>query len=388
MTAKPAAGGWSKPNGEVLPSQSTYVRLLKMTEDAPPCRVSFDSRDYDLAATLTSGQVFGWKLVDGGWEGVVGRRWVRLRCRQAGPATGGRQARQRLDVQTAEPPGDWVWLEDYLQLGVDLEAVLRSFPDDPPLLQAVAACRGLRLLRQEPWECLASFLCSATKQIVQIQQMVHLLSERFGEPVAVPAGHPPARAFPTAERLARCTEAELRACKLGFRAPHLLAAARAVADGRIDLGQLPGLGLEEARARLMGLPGVGRKIADCVLLFAGGFPTAFPVDVWVARVLRELYFGGRRVPPRTLREFTATHFGPYAGYAQQYLFHFARLRARGLAPDSTFAAPTPAEAAGRPTRADRRKVAAASSRLGPMPRRRSQSLASAGARPPATPAPP
>ena len=113
---------------------------------------------------------------------------------------------------------------------------------------------------------------------------------------------------------------------MGFRAPYLLEAARAVADGRLDLGGLARQSEEEARARLTALRGVGRKIADCVLLFACGFPLAFPVDVWVARALRELYFPGRRVTSNALQVFSTGHFGPYAGYAQQYLFHYMRQR--------------------------------------------------------------
>jgi N-glycosylase/DNA lyase len=111
---------------------------------------------------------------------------------------------------------------------------------------------------------------------------------------------------------------------MGFRAPYLIATARLVAAGECDLNSLRGLPLAEARARLLNLPGVGEKIADCVLLFAYGFPTAFPVDVWVAKALRKFYFRGRRVKPSRLREFVANHFGPNAGYAQQYLFHYIR----------------------------------------------------------------
>jgi N-glycosylase/DNA lyase len=120
------------------------------------------------------------------------------------------------------------------------------------------------------------------------------------------------------------TEAELRGCKMGFRAPSLLAAAQQVAEGGLDLERLRQLPLAEARAELMKLRGVGGKIADCVLLFAYGFDSAFPVDVWVERALRELYFPRRRVTEKKLRHFAATHFGPQAGYAQQYLFHYMR----------------------------------------------------------------
>jgi N-glycosylase/DNA lyase len=191
---------------------------------------------------------------------------------------------------------------------------------------AVAACRGLRLLRQDPWECLASFILSSTKQIVQIRQIVALLCERYGEPLAVAPAYPPAFAFPCPARLARTTEAELRACKMGFRAPYLLATARLVANGQFDLARLQSMPIEIARAELMQLPGVGRKIADCVLLFAYGFQSAFPVDVWVLKALRQLYFPHRRVTPQRLHRFAAAHFGPRAGYAQQYLFHYMRTK--------------------------------------------------------------
>jgi N-glycosylase/DNA lyase len=113
---------------------------------------------------------------------------------------------------------------------------------------------------------------------------------------------------------------------MGFRAPYLLETARRVAAGGLDLRALGGLDLVPARAALMALPGVGRKIADCVLLFAGGHPKAFPVDVWILKTLRELYFSGCAVPLKKLLQFGETHFGPHGGYAQQYLFHHARMR--------------------------------------------------------------
>jgi N-glycosylase/DNA lyase len=244
---------------------------------------------------------------------VIGSRWVRLS-----------QTADVIHAETALPQDTWDWLANYLQLEIELKRILETFPPDPPLLKAVAACRGLRLLRQDPWECLASFILSSTKQIVQIRQIVGVLSERYGESVAVPAGVAPSWQFPSAGRLASCSEAELRACKAGFRAPYLLAAARQVAGGEVDLAGLSRRPLAEARATLMSLPGVGRKIADCVLLFAAGFSRAFPVDVWVLRALRELYPRCRRLPPRRLLDFCETHFGAHGGYAQQYLFHYRR----------------------------------------------------------------
>ena len=276
---------------------------------------TFAPRDYDLAATLMSGQAFRWQSHEQSWVGVIGTHWVRLR---EGPGS--------FTAETAQPVTDWRWLGDYLQVDVDWSGVMRTFPDDEPMRAAVAACRGLRLLRQDPWECLASFILSSTKQIVQIRQIVALLCERYGEPLPVAPACPPAFAFPSPARLARVTEAELRACKMGFRAPYLLATAGLVAGGQFDLARVQSLPVEVARAELIQLPGVGRKIADCVLLFAYGFQSAFPVDVWILKALRQLYFPRRRVSPPRLHRFAATHFGPCAGYAQQYLFHYMRTK--------------------------------------------------------------
>lgn len=284
--------------------------------------MNLPAQDYDLAATLDSGQAFRWEPGPAGaWTGVIGRHWVRLRSGADG-----------LHAETAVPVADPGWLRHYLQIDLDLAAVLAGFPADAPLRAAVAHSRGLRLLRQDPWECLASFILSSTKQIVQIRQIVALLAARHGEPLVVPPGEPPAHAFPTAAALAALPESALRDCKMGFRAPYLLAAARAVADGRLDLGAVAGLPLPAARDALVTLPGVGPKIADCVLLFAYGFPGAFPVDVWVRKALRQLYFPRRAPSPARLERFVATYFGPHAGYAQQYLFHYMRTRPPALTP--------------------------------------------------------
>jgi len=293
------------------------------------------ARDYHLAATLDSGQVFRWRQIANSWHGVVGGHFVKLT-----------HAPDGIHAETLSPVENWDWLREFLRTEIDFAAVLNSFPDDEPMRNAVAACRGLRLLRQEPWECLASFICSSTKQIVQIRQIVEMLCERFGEPIArsgvtarrrkqpgdggfLPNAATPF-AFPSPQRIAAATEAELRACKMGFRAPSLLNAARQIADGRCDLEGIRSLDYAAARAELMKLRGVGEKIADCVLLFAYGFDSAFPVDVWVERALQKLYFPRRRASEKRLRKFAATHFGPHAGYAQQYLFHYMRTKHRDI----------------------------------------------------------
>lgn len=269
------------------------------------------ARDYDLAATLDSGQVFRWQPDGEAWTGVIENHALRLT-----------QTGEGIHARAAAPVADWNFLREFLQTEVSLAAVLRTFPNDAPMCAAVARCHGLRLLRQDPWECLASFILSSTKQIVQIRQIIRLLCERFGADICG-AGF----TFPTPQRLAACTEAELRDCKMGFRAPSLLAAARAIAERKFDLEKIHALDHAAARAELMKLRGVGAKIADCVLLFAYGFDAAFPVDVWVERALQQLYFPRRRASQKRLLKFAATHFGPRAGYAQQYLFHYMRTKA-------------------------------------------------------------
>ena len=292
--------------------------------------ISFRVSDYDLSATLGCGQAFRWKQDGDAWIGIVGGHWVRLRAQD-----------DLIHAETAAPVKNWDWLETYLQIGIDLDVVLASFPDDEPLRLAKISCRGLRLLRQDSWETLASFICSSTKQIVQIRQIIALLCENFGEQIETPAGHPAAFAFPSAQKIASLNERELRGCKMGFRAPNLLKTARKIADGEIHLERLCSFELAEARAELMSLPGVGRKIADCVLLFAYGFQTAFPIDVWVIKALREFYFRRRRVTAKKLIQFSETHFGPFAGYTQQYLFHYARTRTRNPSPGETPPSPHP-----------------------------------------------
>ena len=269
--------------------------------------------DYNLDATLSSGQSFRWQKTGKNWEGIIGQSWIRLKSDH-----------RCIIAEAASPQHNWKWLKKYLQLDFNLNQAIQSFPDDIPIQNALNASPGLRLLRQDYWETLASFILSATKQIVQIQQMVNLLSQRYGKQIAA-EGDSPSFAFPTIEAIADCTETELRACKLGFRAPNLLAAARDILNNKINWQQIPLMDSIEAREELIKLRGVGQKIADCVLLFAGGHQHVFPIDVWIERALQRLYFTKSKPSAHKLRFFADTHFGPFAGLAQQYIFHHARI---------------------------------------------------------------
>ncbi|MGH8023778.1 MAG: DNA glycosylase, partial [Limisphaerales bacterium] len=152
---------------------------MKLDEQWATAGINIPARDYDLAATLNSGQVFRWQKRGDFWIGVVGRHPVRLRQRDG-----------KIIAETNSKIKGWDWVHEYLQTGVDLEKILETFPDDEPMNRAVAACRGLRILRQQPWECLASFILSATKQIVQIRQIVAELCDCFGEEISSARSEP------------------------------------------------------------------------------------------------------------------------------------------------------------------------------------------------------
>ncbi|MDB6135426.1 MAG: 8-oxoguanine glycosylase domain protein [Verrucomicrobiales bacterium] len=276
-------------------------------------RIALTGWPFDLAATLNSGQVFHWhRLEDGGFAGLIGSTPVGLS-----------QPSPDLLLCTR---GTASLVRHYLALDHDLPALAATFPaDDEGLRRAVAWCPGLRILRQPPWECLATFITSSLKQVPHIRQISLTLRQRFGAPVSHP-GLPDQWAYPSPAVLASAGENALRACGLGYRAAFLHRTARDIAEGRFDLSAVAALPDDEARAALCMLHGVGEKIANCALLFGWERAAAFPIDVWVERVLRCLYFGNDpAIPAKTLRRFAAAHFGPSAGYAQQFLFHHARL---------------------------------------------------------------
>ena len=275
-------------------------------------RASISAPHFDLRLTLESGQVFHWlPETGGGYRGLIGEMPVRVR-----------QVGDELRVT----PGAEAAAARYFALDHDMEAICASFPADVTMAEATAFCRGLRLIRQPLWECLATFLTSAMKQVPHIRQMSHALRQRCGRPVP---GWEGLAVYPQPERLAQATEAELRACGLGFRAKNLLLTARSVAAGDVDLEAIRAMDDEAALAVLCRLPGVGPKIANCALLFGYERLRAFPIDVWIERVLRKSYFARKRkVTAKQLREFATGSFGPYGGYAQQYLFHHARSQPR------------------------------------------------------------
>ena len=321
-------------NDEKIRVSSTPVVSAAKTFVSTQIQTEIRTTDFDLAMTLDSGQVFHWAKAGDGFVGLIGE-WP-IYVEQSGYVLKASGEAAKPDCLNQSSLGSIV--SDYFALDHPLTEICASFPKDPAMNAARDFCRGLRIIRQPKWECLATFICSSMKQVAHIRQISAKLRERFGEarpvvPEVEAGGGSAARStpkhviytFPTVERIAAASEKELRECSLGYRAKNVLATARQIASDDVDLEMLAEASDVDLRARLCKLPGVGAKVANCVMLFAYERLRAFPIDVWIERVLRQRYFPRtRRLNAARLRRFTEEYFGHHGGYAQQYLFHHAR----------------------------------------------------------------
>ena len=262
------------------------------------CIVFEKVSDLDLKETLGCGQCFRWKEnPDGSFTGVVRGRTATVRTEG-----------DRLMIGGADEADRKLWF-DYFDLGLDYGAVRRELSAiHPTLAEAARYAPGIRILNQEPFESLITFIISQNNNIKRITGIVERLCEHFGE------GTRPYCAFPTAERLAALSPDDLMPIRAGFRHRYIIDAAEKVADGTVNLEELRALPYDEAKARLMQITGVGVKVADCVLLYGLHRLDGFPLDVWMKRAMAVLFPG---VDP--------ADFGCYAGIAQQYIFHYARM---------------------------------------------------------------
>jgi N-glycosylase/DNA lyase len=277
---------------------------------------------FDLDFSLCCGQVFRWKKIDGWWYGVVGEKVIKIR-----------QCGAELEFEGVEAN----FVTRYFGLDDDLMQISRCIDKDPYIHKALHRFEGLRIVREDPWECLISFICATYKSIAAIEQMVQKISVKFGQKKAFDGKQ--FYIFPTVESLSSASESELKECSLGYRAKYVRATARKIHEDKIELGGLKSLPYLDARKALVEFPGVGLKVADCVLLFSLEQTEAFPVDVWVKRILLTHYsdkFPTQLVAKLSahpslsnaeyekLNSFGRTYFGKYAGYAQEYLFHYER----------------------------------------------------------------
>ncbi len=277
---------------------------------------------YDLENTLLSGQAFRWRGPDeDGWlAGVVFNNIVRMRRVDEG-------------VEFVCGPDDEVGMlplvVDYLRLSDDLEGIAAAINRDERIGAAIARYPGLHILRQEPWECMVSFICSANNNIRRISKNVEDMADAFGEPLSL--GDVRRNAFPSPGALAEAGEGALRELGLGFRAKYVAAAAERVAAGEADLYALREASYEEGLEALTGFAGIGDKVGNCILLFALDRLEAFPVDVWIDRALRDWYpeVGEGGLSRARMRPWAQGYFGEWAGYANQWLFHGRRVGGKG-----------------------------------------------------------
>ena len=290
----------------------------------------------DLEASLLGGQAHRWRREGDWYSGVLGGNLVLIR-QPFGFVRDGKPGRNDIEfLSSPESPRQLApKIHEYLRLDDDLEEIYADIRKDANVDAQVKRYPGLRVLRQEPWECLVAYICSANSNIETIHRNMERISDEFGEPLVLhydnqDSGGPvkvKRNTFPKPVDLAEAGEAELRRLRLGFRAPYVHQAAIAVAERRLDLDYLVAAPYEEAKAELMSLKGIGDKIADCIALMSLEKMEAFPIDVWVRRALADWYFPGEKTPTnRVLLEWARGYFGRYAGYANQYLFHGRRLR--------------------------------------------------------------
>ncbi len=209
-----------------------------------------------------------------------------------------------------------IWF-NYFDLGTDYSELKKLFKDDNVLVEAISFAEGIRILNQEPFECLISFIISQNNRIPMIKQVVKNISEKYGDKIN------DEYAFPTIEQLSKATSEELRECKTGFRDKYILDCLEKINSNEIDIENTYDLTTKELKDELMKIKGVGTKVADCALLFSFKRKDVFPVDVWIKRVMEQLYFNGEETKKEVISQFADEKFGKYSGIAQQYLFNYA-----------------------------------------------------------------
>ncbi len=205
----------------------------------------------------------------------------------------------------------------------DMGLIYEKIRTDRNISAAVSGLYGMRVTRNEPWETTLCFVISQFNNIKRIKGIVRAMIHRYGE--VLESGDKATRLFPSPETISTASASELKACGAGFRAKYILGVAKAC-SGELDLERLHRMDYQEAKSLLMGIDGIGDKVADCILLMGYKKLDAFPIDVWIKRSMQRLYFDNRKTSIDAIHEFAAEKWGGYAGYAQQYLFHHARMR--------------------------------------------------------------
>jgi N-glycosylase/DNA lyase len=290
--------------------------------------IKFDqsSTPFNLENTLTCGQVFRWRKLGEQWYGVFKENVTKIR-----------QCREKIRCFTFPEQMDENSIKEYFGIDDDLPTILLQINMDDHIKKATQHLNGLRILRQDPWECLISYVCATYTNISAVKNMIDNLSKAFGRKLIFD-GHV-FYTFPTPSDLAQADLIDLKDCKLGFRAENVLKISQILDRKEFKLDLLKEMTYQRAKLELMSMPGIGQKVADCILLFSLKKFEAFPVDVWIKRIILTLYseyferfFIQRILTKKTITpkeyeiiaSFGRRYFGQYAGYAQEYLYSFYR----------------------------------------------------------------
>jgi N-glycosylase/DNA lyase len=286
--------------------------------------MKLDGVPFNLDVTLCCGQVFSWDKKGDWWYSVVGDQALKIR-----------QVNGELEFANA----DEKFIENYFGLDDDLQKIRVNIGRDEHIRKALREFWGLRIIRQDPWECLISYICATYKNIPAIRHMLLNLSSKFGEKRTLDGME--FFTFPTPKKLASAMAKDLLECSLGYRAKYVQDTSKRIFENDFELESLRQLPYDQAKKQICNFAGVGPKVADCVLLFSLGKTEAFPVDRWIERVILNHYV--EQLPPELaqkleqragltnseyskLNVFGREYFGEYAGYAQEYLYHYERMK--------------------------------------------------------------
>jgi N-glycosylase/DNA lyase len=296
------------------------IFMKKFNKDHPkfPYRLLSIYQRFDPIMSINSGQVFLWEKRRDSWYGIDGDRVVRL-------------SQLNGHVEFASFPEDSSCEQKMFRLGDDSRLIFSEISRDPFVRKLVKLYPGLRLMRQDPSQCLFSFVCATNTNIPMIRKMLYSMTRKYGRSVRIDGDL--FFTFPSATDINRASIDELRTCGVGFRAKAIKAAAGAIASGQLDFDSLKRASYGDAKKALLQIYGIGNKIADCVLLFSLEKLEAFPIDIWITRVLTNQYKHlnkkkfGEKITTGQYEELSRSareYFGRYAGYAQQYLYYHVR----------------------------------------------------------------
>ena len=269
-------------------------------------------RDFKLKDIFECGQCFRFNAVgESGYFGVAFGRGLFIE--QEGDTV--------VLHDTSEAEFKEIWY-NFFDLGTDYGKIKAELAENDEIMQTAIKCgEGIRILKQDPWEMIISFIISQTNNIPRIKGIIERLCANFGESIEYRGEK--YYSFPSAERIAALSIEDLGVIRAGFRDKYIMAAAKAAAAGEMQTDALMEMSAKDAKKTLMGIKGIGNKVSDCILLFGLNKTDAFPVDVWIKRIMEYCYFDGEQTIP-TISKFAAEKFGELGGYAQQYLFFYAR----------------------------------------------------------------